>query len=543
MRNSQCKALKSQRVCGALINKPTLAPFSTPMSPTNDPSYSITTAPFAIKHPAEHATPPSTPMTTRRKALTINLDEKRYGTFAEIGAGQEVARNFFQVGGAAGTIAKTMSAYDMTFSDAIYGKAQRYVSCERLTQMLEHEYTLLIERLGALRGDNTHFFVFANTVSARNFSGTNECHGWMGVHFQRSAGGPANEIIAHVRMLDKTNIGQQEALGVFGVNLIFGAFYLSEDPDKFIASLTDNLDGMRIEVDMLEFNGPDFEHIENRVLSLKLVEQGLTNAVMFGPNRHVLQPSEALHKKAILVQRGSFRPITHVNIDMLNGAQRQFQEEPDVKDKECITLLELTINKLQTTGQIDYADFLARVDAASSLGYHILVSDYFEFYRLSAYFRRYTQEMIGIVLGINTLMQVFNTQYYKSLDGGVLEACGRLFKDRIRVYAYPMKGSGYLRYIQLRGESPSREIINNAETETLLTSDNLHVIEELRGLYSYLKDNHLIRPVHYFNPDYLEIFAPEVMKMIQQGEKGWERFVPPAVAKTIAEHALWGYRN
>jgi hypothetical protein len=394
-----------------------------------------------------------------------------------------------------------------------------------------------------MRGEKTDFFVFANTVAARNFSGTNECHGWMGVRFQKHNRKPPSEVLVHVRMLDKTNIAQQEALGVFGVNLIYGAFYLSDDPDKFLHSLTDNLEGQRIEVDMIEFNGPDFVHVENRILSLKLVEYGLTNAVLFAPDHHVLQPSESLYKKSILVQRGSFKPITYVNIDMIQGAEKQFMEEADVQGKEIMTLLELTINKLQSIGKIDYADFLARVDAASSLGYHVLVSNYFEFYRLSAYFRRYTQEMIGIVLGINTLLQIFNESYYKTLDGGVLEACGRLFKEKVRVYAYPMKGKGYLKYAELRGEQLSSAITEDAMKETLLTADNLSVKDPVRGLYNYLKDNHLIKSVHYFNPNYLEIFAPEVIRMIQSGEGGWEQFVPPSVAKMIAEHALWGYRN
>jgi hypothetical protein len=504
-----------------------------------------TPTPEAIAEPLLASLPPSTPMTTRRKALTINLDDKRYGTFAEIGAGQEVARHFFQVGGAAGTIAKSMSAYDMIFSDAIYGKSKRYVSSERLLQMMDKEYGLLEERLSETRGDKTHFFVFANTVSARNFSGTNECHGWMGVRFQKGPKQKPSEILVHVRMIDKTNIAQQEALGVFGVNFIYGAFYNSHNPDEFIRSLTDNLEGSRIEVDMIEFNGPDFEHVENRVLSLKLVECGLTNAVMFGPNKHVLQPSEVLYKKAVLVQRGSFKPITYVNIDMLQGAQRQFMEEEEVQGKDVMVLLEITMNKLKQENQttIDYADFLARVDAASALGHHVLISNYVEFYRLSAYFRRYTHEMIGIVLGMNTLRQIFNEDYYKNLDGGVLEACGRLFKEKVRVYAYPMRAKGYLKYSALRKEQAQSEMTQGVDSNELLTSDNLHLNDHLRSLYAFLKDNRLIKSVHYFNPDYLEIFAPEVLDMIQKGTSGWERFVPPIVAKTIAERSLWCSKN
>ena len=194
-------------------------------------------------------------LTTNRKALTVNLDNSLYGTFAEIGAGQEVSRHFFVAGGAAGTIAKSMSAYDMKFSDEIYGKAKRYVSRDRLIQMLDHEYRLLDERLKTERGSETRFFVFANTVSARNFRGTNECHGWMGLRVQMAPGEEPNDIILHVRMLDKSNILQQDALGVFGVNMIYGGLFLHDEADNFISSLRDNLEGSRIEVDMIEFNG------------------------------------------------------------------------------------------------------------------------------------------------------------------------------------------------------------------------------------------------------------------------------------------------
>jgi len=483
------------------------------------------------------------PLTTRRKALTINLDEKRYGTFAEIGAGQEVARHFFQVGGAAGTIANSISAYDMAFSDATYGKAKRYVSRERLCQMLEHEYELLEERLAQTKAEKSNFFVYANTVAARSFAGNNECHGWMGVRFQTHYKKSPSEILVHVRMLDKTNIAQQEALGVFGVNLLYGAFYLADDPDAFIASLADNLEPQQIEVDMIEFNGPAFEHVENRILSLKLIEHQLTHAVMFDAHQHVLQPSEALRHKCLLLQRGSFKPITHVNVDMLQGSQRQFLEEPYVKDKEVLVLLEITINKLQESGKLDYQDFLARVDAAASLGHPVLVSDYFEFYRLTSYLRRYTPEMIGLVMGINTLLQIFEEQHYKNLEGGVLEACGRLFKDKIRAYAYPMRGKGYQKYTQLRGIALSAEVDNSLDSDELITAETLIVKDHLRGLYSYLKRNKLVCGMHYFNPDYLEIFAPEVFKMIQSRQDGWQRFVPEPVAKAIEASPFWCNSN
>src|SRR5581483_7004743 len=285
-------------------------------------------------------------LTTNRKALTINLEQLKYGTFAEIGAGQEVARHFFQAGGASGTIAKTISAYDMAFSDAIYGKAPRYVSRERLALMLDHEYKLLIERLAGQRGNRTTFFVFADTVATRNFKGTNEAHGWIGVRFQTTPESEPRDIILHVRMWDKESVQQQQALGIVGVNLIYGAFYFRDDPQQFIPSLVDNIGADRIEIDMLTFSGPAFPNFDNRLMSLHLVQHGLTNAVMFGPGGTVVQPSEVLHKKAILVERGSFRPVTHVNVDMLNCAAAQFVQEPMVKGKEVVVLMEITMNNL-----------------------------------------------------------------------------------------------------------------------------------------------------------------------------------------------------
>src|SRR5271170_4293255 len=299
-------------------------------------------------------------ITTHEKATQINLDKRFYGTFAEIGAGQEVARWFFVVGGASGTLAKTISAYDMAFSDAIYGKGERYVSQTRLQNMLDYEFALLIERLNAKRGPTTSFFVFADTVSARNFLGTNECHGWLGVKFQLQPAAHPSEIVIHVNMLDKENLQQQEALGIIGVNLTYGAFYLHSEPEKLIASLLDGLSTARIEVDMIKFIGPYFNNVDNRLMSLQLVEKGLSNATLIGANGEVLQPSEVLHKKPILVERGSFRPVTYVNLDMLDGARQQFLRDAEVQREEIVELTEITMNNLLSSGAIDHRDFLAR---------------------------------------------------------------------------------------------------------------------------------------------------------------------------------------
>ena len=375
----------------------------------------------------------------------------KYGTFAEIGAGQEVAREFFQAGGASGTIAKSISAYDMVFSDAIYGKAPRYVSRERLKLMLDHEYQLLIDRLSSTRGERTNFFVFADTVATSSYKGTNEAHGWLGFRFQTEPKGEPSEIVLHVRMWDKEAVLQQQALGIVGVNFIYGALYYRSDLAKLIESLRDNLGMDRIEIDMLRFSGPAFESVDNRLMSLFLVKFGLTNAVMFGQKGEVLQPSEVLYKKAILVERGSFRPVTHVNVDMLNCATAQFIQEPSVKGKGLVVLMEITMNNLLAAGSLDAQDFLSRVDLLADIGFTVLISNYSEYYRLTSYFRRYTKEMIGVAMGVNNLLEIFNEKYYENLEGGILESFGRLFRNSVKLYIYPMRKDAYEMYIAQGG--------------------------------------------------------------------------------------------
>jgi hypothetical protein len=482
-------------------------------------------------------------LTTNRKALTINLDEPRYGTFAEIGAGQEVARVFFQAGGASGTIAKTISAYDMTFSDAIYGKAPRYVSRERLGLMLDHEYQLLIERLAAQRGDRTTFFVFADTVAARNFKGTNEAHGWMGIRFQIEPGGPFNDVLLHVRMWDKENVLQQQALGIIGVNLIYGAFYYHADPRRLVESLLDNLSADRIEVDMLKLNGPAFQNVDNRLMSLLLVQFGLTNAVMFGPDRDVLQPSEVLRNKPILVERGSFRPVTHVNVDMLNCATAQFVQEPLVKGKEVVVLMEITMNNLLAAGEIDAQDFLSRVDLLGDIGFTVLISNYSEYYRLTSYFRRYTKEMIGVAMGINNLVEIFNEKYYENLEGGILESFGRLFRNAVKLYVYPMRQEGLELYSasgQAQAGSVARSANHAFASAVLINAKNVQITEHLRNLYAHLLEAHYIDCIVGFDPTILHIFSRDVLRRIKENDPTWEGMVPDVVVAAIKKRGLFG---
>src|SRR5258708_5409951 len=478
-------------------------------------------------------------LTTTQKARTINFDGPLYGTFAEIGAGQEVAREFFHAGGASGTIAQSISAYDMVFSDAIYGKAPRYVSRERLNLMLDHEYGLLIERLSASRGDKTKFFVFADTVATINFKGTNEAHGWLGMRFQTEHLGEPSEIVLHVRMWDKDALLQQQALGIVGVNLVYAALYYRTDPRRLIESLQDNLGIERIEIDMLRFSGHCFEKIDNRLMSLYLVEFKLTNAVMFGRQGEVLQPSEVLHKKAILVERGSFRPVTHVNVDMINSATAHFVQEPLVKGREVVVLMEITMNNLLSGGALDAQDFLSRVDLLADIGFTVLISNYSEYYRLTSYFRRYTKEMIGVAMGINNLLEIFNEKYYENLEGGILESFGRLFRNAVELYVYPMSGEAYDRYIIESKRTVAAA--QSAARNILITAKNARVVDHLARLYSHLLENHFIDNIVRCDGNILCRFSRDAVKKIREHDLLWETMVPGTVANAIKRRGLFGH--
>ncbi len=457
---------------------------------------------------------------THNKALKVNLDPRWYGTFAEIGAGQEVVRWFFRVGGAAGTIAQSISAYDMKVSDAIYGRSERYVSKGRLQAMLDRELELNVERLGTARGDTTAFFAFADTVVARSFKGGNECHGWMGIKFQSRPRDEPSQILMHVRMLDAEASLQQEALGIVGVNLCYGAFFLNHRPEQLVESLLDMLTTGRIEIDMIEFSGIEFRNVDNRVMALQLVQLGLSGAAMFGADREVLQPTEVLYKKAVLVERGSFRPTTHVNLDMVACALAKFKADPAVADKPILPLMEITMRNLLAGGtDVDRRDFLARAELLAACGLTVMISDYFEYYRLAAYLAWRTKERIGIVMGVPSLVELFDEKYYTQLPGGVLESFGRLFKNDLRLYVYP--------YQKTPGEPPQ-------------TVHTLEVSPELTPLYAYLAGRGSFVHLDNSNPAYASIFSRDVLKRIAAGDPKWEEMVPPEVAAVIRKRGYFG---
>ena len=476
-------------------------------------------------------------LAVERKALRINLDSLKYGTFAEIGAGQEVARHFFQAGGAAGTVAKTMSAYDMKFSDKIYGEADRYVSRKRLVQMMEHEFRLLQDRLSGDRGKESQFFAFSNTVSALNFHKTNECHGWMGIRFQLEPLGEMHDIILHVRMLDRENRLQQEAIGVLGVNLVYGAFHHHENPDEFIQSLADGISTDRVELDMIEFNGPHFEKFDNRILCLKLTQAGLTDAIMFDTGGHVVQSSEVLYKKSCLIERGSFRPVTKVNLDMLENARNQFIERDGVDEDELMVFMELTLGSLANEGSINYEDFISRIEVINACGYGVLVSNYFEYYKLASYLRRLVKKPIGLVMGLNNLADIFKQEYYANLEGGILEAFGVLFKDNIRIYAYPVEKVMFERYRKQfrRGDNVSLK----ESSSGLINVENLLVADNLRNLYKFIRENQYLETIRESNRNNMKFFSRDIFEQILNRQEGWQDNLPETVAQMIDSKNLW----
>jgi hypothetical protein len=458
-------------------------------------------------------------LTTQQKALALNLDRTTYGSFAEIGAGQEVARWFFLVGGAAGTVAKTISAYDMAVSDTIYGKASRYVSRQRLKAMLEHEYTQLVDNLGATRGVNTTFFAFADTVATRSYSRPGNGRGWLGIRFQTQPNEAPSEIIVHVELLDSTAERQQEALGILGVNLIYGAFHYHQQPEKLILSQMDGLSRERIEIDMIRFSGAAFPHLDNRLMSLQLVEQALTDAAMFTADGEVVQPSEVLYKRPILVERGSFRPPTKLTLDLLERAREQFLQEPGVQGKQPVILAEMTLRSLNPEADVDHRDFLARADLLAALGFDVLISRFEPYYQLAEYLVSYTDEMIGIALGLPSIRPIIEEKVYDAeLPGSVLESIGRLFKRSVKMYLYPTL------------EPASGQILS---VEHVATTSPWHHLRDL------LIKTERLEAIRGYNESYLSIQTPDVLSRIKKGDPSWEDLVPEVVAQMIKAKGLF----
>ena len=462
-------------------------------------------------------------LTIKQKALQLNLNENIYGTFSEIGAGQETVRNFFRAGGASNTIAKAMSAYDKDFSDAIYGVEddKRYVTESRLKKMLLHEIDLMEDRLIRKNNPNRLFFSYANTVATIDFSKKFKGHGWVGIKFQLDPLEDYNEIILHIRFRETNSTLQQETLGKLGVNLIYGAYYFNDNPKDIVKSLYDNIDKDQIEVDMISFSGPRFMYVDNRLMSLQLVKNGMTDAVMFDANGQNLLPAQELYKKNILALRGSFRPVTLVNMDIYEKSKALFLKEKKVDKKNTKIIFEITLTNLRSEGEINERDFLDRAELLCSLGKTVMITNFQKYFKLVEYFAQFTKARMGLAMGVYNLIQIFDEKYYRDMSGGILEAFGKLFYKDLKIYLYPLK---------------------NHKTGAIQTSENLKVHPRIKELYKYFKYNGKMVDIKNYNPDILDILSRKVLVMITEGKKGWEAMLPNGIADLIKEQRLFGYR-
>lgn len=458
-------------------------------------------------------------LSVKNKALRINLNENIYGTFAEIGAGQETVRNFFRAGGASGTIAKTMSAYDKDFSDAIYGLEPqgRYVTEARLESMLRYETDLIEQRISREKHPNKLFFSYANTVATIDFAKKYKGHGWLGVRFQAHPKEEYSEIVLHVQFHEQTAVRQQITLGTLGVNLIYGAFYNYDNPRQLLKHLYDHISKDQIEIDTINFTGPLFEKVDNRLMSLQLVKNGMTEAVMFAPDGNNVLPASVLYKKNILTLRGSFRPVTRVNMSMYEKSLELFLQERKVDEEKAVVIFEITLSNLKSEGEIDEKDFLDRADLLGSLGQTVMISNFQEYYKVVEYFSQHTRERMGLTMGVNTLVDIFDEKYYRHLSGGILEAFGKLFFKSLKIYLYPLK----------------------KESGEIITSENLEVHPRMKELYKYFKDNGRVVDITDYDPEILDIYSREVHKMIVEGQPGWEKMLPETTTKMIKEKNLF----
>ncbi|MEF3079055.1 TonB-dependent receptor [Winogradskyella poriferorum] len=454
------------------------------------------------------------------KALRINLNKDIYGTFSEIGAGQETVRQFFRAGGASGTIAKAMSAYDKHFSDAIYGieDDKRYVTEARLRKMLIHEVNLMEQRIPRDDNPNKIFFSYANTVATIDFAKKYKGHGWVGIKFQVEPEGEYSEIVLHIRFKENDARLQQETLGKLGTNLIYGAFYKYNQPRKLLRYLYDHLDKDQLEIDTINFSGPVFKDVDNRLMSLQLVKNGMTDAVMFAPDGNNVLPARVLYKKNILALRGSFRPVTKVNMDMYEKSYEMFIKENKVEKEKTQVIFEITLSNLRAEGEIDEQDFMDRAKLLCSLGQTVLISNFQEYYKLVEYFSQYSKNRMGLTMGVSNLVDIFDEKYYRHLSGGILEAFGKLFYKDLRVYLYPMQN----------------------EDGSLTTSENLKVHPRMKELYKFFKYNGKVVDITDFDASNLSVFSRKVLKKIANGDNDWEEMLPEGVAKLIKEKSLFG---
>jgi hypothetical protein len=425
---------------------------------------------------------------THQKALSLNLDLSIFGSFAEIGAGQEVARWFLHVGGASGTVAKTISAYDKEVSDHLYGVGTRYVSKPRLLAMLNSEWEELLEQLQPSRGADTRFFSFVDTISARNYAGTNDCHGWVGLRFRAQPNAASNDVILHVNLRDSSNVRQQEAVGILGVSLIYAAYHAAGSAEEFLAGVFQDLGLHRMEIDCVELKGPVFESWDRNQLHAFLVAGGYAEAVVFPANNQFAPPNELLYKQALVLAPGHFDNVDQLHANLVQDTLAALPQEELKESKRGLGLFCLSIGGTND-GRVSLKEIVEHVEALHNLGYGVMLFRARELYTMSAYANRYTKSRIHFAIGLMVLTRVFEDRY-KDLPGSLLEGIARLFTQNVRVYVYPMPAEDMQRHVEEAGLTGWTW----KETNGMVSANNLHPSGPLESLYQYLLSSEFILP-------------------------------------------------
>ncbi|MBN2765611.1 MAG: hypothetical protein JXR27_04495 [Paludibacteraceae bacterium] len=459
-------------------------------------------------------------ISTKEKSVHINLHSNYYGSIAEIGGGQETARHLFQAGGASNTVAKTVSAYDKSFSDHFYneGKPSRYVAQERLNKMIDYEYNELIQVLD--KKIDQKFFAFANTVEILNYSKNNTGNGWIGIAIEGSERYKPNKILFHIKLLENDTLLQQQTLGTIGINLIFASLTEKPDPREIITALTDNLDKDRVEVDFVHVEGPDMKWYDNRLLNLLLVSNNMTPAVMFDENGQVQQPADMLYRKNVLLMRGHFRPISNLVLEFFEDSLEMFKRDEDYRPDNTIAFCEISLKYLFQNEKLDEKDFLHRVDLLNMAGKCVMVSNFYRYFKLVDYFAQFKMIKLRIVLGLNTFDRIFHESQYTDLRGGILEAMGTLFHENVKLYLYPF---------------------TNINSGDIIYPDDEHFHHEYKALWQYLRQTRKILVLNGISANQLRITPDRITKMIRRADEKLADYLPPKVYAHIKSEKLFGY--
>ena len=460
------------------------------------------------------------------KAKEINLSNKFYGSFAEIGGGQECGRYFFRAGAASQTIARTISAYAKDFSDVTYTPEinGRYVAESRLIKMLRTESKLVEKYVVNADNRKKNFFSYANTVTTIDFAKRYKGHGWIGIRYEIGKEQGYNEILIHIRFKQDQVHLQHEVLGILGVNLIHAAFYNYETPEEIIDRLYDGIDKDHLEIDTINFSGPLFKNVDNRMMSMLLVKKGITKAVVFSPQGKSLLPVDLFYKKNILILRGSFRPVTLVNEDLFKKSYEKMLEAEGITRENTEVVFEITFSNLTQQGKcsIEEGDFMDRAELLSSLGCNVLLTKFNAHFEAVQYLTKFTNKTIRFTLGIDNLVEVFNENYYKKINGGCLEGLGNFFQDNVHIYVYPVKKN----------------------KELFITSKNLQLENpKMQILYEFLREDNVFTDLIPTSYEYLDIYSKNILNMIETGKTGWEKHLPQTVTAIIKRKKLFGYKK